>query len=141
MSEPAAPDKRVVACNYHEGTKHVAPGALAFVLFENRGNGAEKVELLVRSRGGRFIRKWESLWRLKNLRVKTLPPSHPLYTRFWWTPSEEDAQARLAYLTACHDRELRIREAREARRMIAAAEQKSAAEDISSGGARARWSL
>lgn len=112
------PDKRVVACNYAEGTKSVAPGALAFVLFGYRGMGNRHVEVLVRSRGRRHIRKVERLYRLKNFRLKTIPASHPQYVRLI---DHGDAEALLQDLVACHDRELREHEAVEMRRMLAAA--------------------
>jgi hypothetical protein len=35
---------------------------------------------LVRSRSGRWIAKWETIRRLKDFRVKTIPVEHPLYS-------------------------------------------------------------
>ena len=76
------PDKKVLACNYAEATRSAVQGALCFICNTNPGNGGERIEVLVRSRGGRWIRKWEPLRRLTNFRYKTLPASHPLYSRY-----------------------------------------------------------
>lgn len=115
MTEPL-PDKRVIACNYAEGISSVAPGALAYVLYAYRGMG-EHVELLVKSRGHRWIYKTETLWRLKNFRLKTIPPSHPRYTD---VSGEARPGETLAYLTERHDYELRLHEGREATRILTA---------------------
>jgi hypothetical protein len=72
-------DRRVIQCNYAEGTNIAAPDARAFVLLTNPGGGHDRVFVLVRSRSGRWVKKWESVTRLKNFRTKTLPPEHPLY--------------------------------------------------------------
>lgn len=79
------PDKQVIACNYTEATKVASKGALCYVIGINRGNGSERIEILARSRGGRWIEKWESIKRLNNFRLKTLPQGHPRYNdeRLW----------------------------------------------------------
>jgi len=48
----------------------------------------------VRSRGGRWIEKWESIRLLKNFRVKTLPPGHPQYgnDNLWSYEPEKTAE-------------------------------------------------
>ena len=74
-------DIQVIVCNYRTGTSECAKGALAFVRYAYWGMGAERVNLLVRSRSGRFIEKIEAMWRLESFRYKTLPPQHPLYNR------------------------------------------------------------
>jgi hypothetical protein len=79
MDGPALPDLRVIQCNYAEGTKIAAEGARAYLVGTNPGNANDRVEVLVRSRGGRWVRKWEDVRRLVDFRVKTLPPEHPLY--------------------------------------------------------------
>jgi hypothetical protein len=43
------------------------------------GGSIKRVHLLVRSRGGRWVDKWEALSRIGNVRVKTIPEGHPLY--------------------------------------------------------------
>ncbi len=72
-------DRQVVQCNYAEGTGVAASGARAYVAQLNLGNANDRVVVLVRSRGGRWVEKWENTARLTNFRVKTLPPEHPLY--------------------------------------------------------------
>lgn len=79
MSDPV--DRRVAQCNYAEGTSIARPGARAYVARGLAGNGYERIPILVRSRGGRWVRKWERSDRLIDFRVKTLPPEHPMYPR------------------------------------------------------------
>lgn len=74
-------DIRVVACNVSFGTKVFPAGARAYVVMTNPGNGNDRVVILGRSRGGRWVKKWERRDRLSNFRTKTIPPEHPLYTR------------------------------------------------------------
>jgi len=72
-------DKKVVQCNYAVGTNIAATGARAYVVRPNPGNGHDRILILVRSRGARWVEKWEDTRRLTNVRVKTIPPGHPLY--------------------------------------------------------------
>ena len=72
-------DRKAVACNYAIATKMVSLGSLAYLINENPGWGGERVQILARSRGGRWIRKWEASWRLHNFRFKTIPPENPVY--------------------------------------------------------------
>jgi hypothetical protein len=74
-------DKRVIACNIIEPTPTAVRGALAYLEWPNGGGGNDRVPLLIRSRGGRWIHKWEDMRRLGNFRFKTIPPEHPLYDR------------------------------------------------------------
>jgi len=69
-------------------TKTATTGALAYVRWPNPGNSNDRIALLIRSRGGRWIEKWEDMRRLGNFRLKTLPPEHPLYDRLDWRPDE-----------------------------------------------------
>jgi hypothetical protein len=93
-----APDRRVVQCNYTEAVSVAATGARAYLVRANPGGGDDRIVILVRSRGGRWIEKWESIRRVGNFRPKTLPPEHPLYgdERIW----DYDAEAMAARLTA-----------------------------------------
>jgi len=70
-------DRRAIACNYRESTNVAAAGALAYISNTNFDNAAERVELLVRSRSGHWIQKWQNTRRLTNFRVVTIPPEHP----------------------------------------------------------------
>lgn len=73
-------DRQVVQCNYAEATGIAANGARAYVAQLNPGNANDRIVVLVRSRSGRWVEKWENRARLTDFRVKTLPPEHPLYT-------------------------------------------------------------
>jgi hypothetical protein len=73
-------DRKALACNYAEGSGVARPGALAYVVCSHLGgNLPERVKVLARSRGGRWVEKWEAVKRLSNFRLKTLPPEHPRY--------------------------------------------------------------
>jgi hypothetical protein len=74
-------DLHRIACNYRVGRNTASEGSLAYVILPNRGGGSDRIEILSRSRSGRWIRKYEAIWRLTNFRVKTIPPEHPLYER------------------------------------------------------------
>jgi hypothetical protein len=76
-----AADRHVMACNFAEAISECRKGALCYVLYSNPGGGYDRVFVLARSRGGRWIEKWEPIYRLTNFRVKTLPPEHPRYGR------------------------------------------------------------
>lgn len=105
VSEPAPAreplDRRVVACNFREATNVARKGARAYLVRPNPGGGDDRVVILVRSRGGRWVEKWEDIRRLENFRCKTLPPEHPLYwdERIW----DHDAEAMACRLAAVLD--------------------------------------
>lgn len=73
-------DRKLIVCNYIEGTSSVPMGAKAYILPQLGGNLPERVRVLVRSRGGRWIEKWEGVRRLGDFRFKTIPPEHPRYS-------------------------------------------------------------
>lgn len=75
-------DFYAVACNYVEGTHTSATGALAYLAdWHWSGGGFERVRVVARSRGGRWITIWTPISRLTNFRSKTIPPDHPMFTR------------------------------------------------------------
>lgn len=78
-------DRKVVQCNLTETTNIAPAGARAYVVLTNPGGGHDRIQVLVRSHGGRWVEKWENMRRLADFRVKTLPPEHPLYAneRIW----------------------------------------------------------
>lgn len=89
MTTPTRPaDRKVVQCNYAKSTKVAAKGARAYLVYPNRGNGHDRLGILVRSRGARWVEKWERADRLTNFRVKTLPSEHPLYGNDRLFPAE-----------------------------------------------------
>lgn len=73
--------KKAVACNYAVATKICSLGALAYLINQNPGWGGDRVEILARSRGGHWIRRWEASWRLHNFRFKTIPLAKSVYDR------------------------------------------------------------
>lgn len=46
-------DRMVMACNYIVPTHIAVAGARAYVCLTNPGNGNDRIDILVRSRGGR----------------------------------------------------------------------------------------
>jgi hypothetical protein len=68
-----------IACNYAEDTPAFPRGALCFLSMENGGSGNDRVMILGRSRGGRWVQKWEDTRRLDHFRPKTIPPEHPRF--------------------------------------------------------------
>lgn len=95
-------DRRVVQCNYAEPVSAAAAGARAYLVRPNPGSGDERIVILVRSRGARWIEKWENIRHLENFRAKTLPPEHPLYCdeRIW----DHDADAMATRLTNAREK-------------------------------------
>lgn len=81
-------DIKAVACNYAEGTKIFSLGTKAYIVNAFwGGNLPERVCLVGKSRGGRWIEKWEATWRLVNFRLVTLTDTHParcIYP-FWFS--------------------------------------------------------
>jgi hypothetical protein len=89
-------DKKVIQCNFREGTSECAEGARAYVLdAEFAGDRVRRVQLLARSRSGRWIQKWEAAGRLRDFRFKTIPPEHAVYEKVADTLFAEDAVRRL----------------------------------------------
>jgi hypothetical protein len=80
MAEPES-DKKALACNYAVTTKVAVLGSLCYVIDDNPDWGGERVQVLVHSRSGRWIRRWEVSWRLHNFRLKTIPPTSGLWSR------------------------------------------------------------
>lgn len=81
---------RAVACNYRIPTKVCKRGAKAFVLSTNPGNGSDRISVMARSRGGRWVEKYEDSRYLHNFRVVTLMACHPACERVGlWGLAEE----------------------------------------------------
>ncbi len=68
----------MIICNHATGRSAIAKGARAYVVNPNIGNAGERVEIAVRSRGGRWINKWEDIGRLENFRFKKRAPENVL---------------------------------------------------------------
>lgn len=95
-------DKRAIACNYAVATKVCSLGALAYLINENPGWGGERVQVLARSRGGHWIKKWEASWRLHNFRFKTIPAAKSIYDRVFDFHHWDDT--RLRWFNEARDR-------------------------------------
>jgi hypothetical protein len=61
---PSPDDRCAVACNYVEATSIAVKGAKAYVVSPNPGWANERIEILARSRSGRWVLKWEAMKRL-----------------------------------------------------------------------------
>ena len=85
----AAMDYNAIKCNYTEATNVARRGAVAYVRLTNPGGGHDRIEIIIRSRGGRWVTKWESIDRLDHFRVVTLPPEHPMYDRDVGWPDDQ----------------------------------------------------
>lgn len=87
-------DRRVVQMNFAVPTKVAAKGARAYLVLPNGGNGHDRICILIKSRGGRWVEKWEDSRRLTNFRAKTISSGHPLYEddRLWdYEPEQQIA--------------------------------------------------
>ena len=73
-------DKKIIVCNFATPRKTASEGTRAYFASNSGGTiDGGNVNLLYRSRGGRTIVKYERLKHLKDFRLATLPPDHPLY--------------------------------------------------------------
>lgn len=103
-------DLKAIVCNYIVPTKIVALGARAYVVtMYLGGNLPERVMVVVRSRGGRWVEKWESMRRLDDFRLATIPPGHPRYgdERVCVLPDPERLGEKLRRLTKARQEILR----------------------------------
>jgi hypothetical protein len=98
-------DRHVVQCNYAVPVSTAAAGSRAYLVRPNPGGGDDRIVILSRSRGGRWIEKWEDIRRLENFRCKAIPPEHPMYwdERIW----DHDAEAMATRLAASRNAALR----------------------------------
>jgi hypothetical protein len=69
-------DCYAIACN-HAGSRHISPGARCYLI--EVSSAVPSIRVLARSRGGRWVDTWVRSKHLGGFRVKTIPPSHPLY--------------------------------------------------------------
>ena len=67
------PDTYGVAANFIEGDKYVRTGAKCYITWGNSGWGAKRVQVWVRSRGGRVITRIIATKRLTNFRACWVP--------------------------------------------------------------------
>lgn len=67
--------RNVPTCNVAVGTSAIPEGAKAYLI----QNGWDRMQVLVRSRSGRWIRKWVAAKHLTNWRYKTVVPESSEY--------------------------------------------------------------
>ena len=79
MDDELMNEFKAIACNYAEATKTASVGAIAYVTLSNPGNAHERIFIVTKSRGGRWIAKWERTTRLNNFRLKTVVEGSPEY--------------------------------------------------------------
>jgi hypothetical protein len=107
-------DLWAVACNYREATKTVRDGARAYLVWTTGGMGYQSQQVRVRSRGGRWITKWDRAARLTNFRAACVMASDPLYrdrqVELYLTRAA--AEARAAEMMAVSRREATALQAR-----------------------------
>lgn len=74
-------DKKAIVCNFAISTKTATKGTRAYYAWGNSGGTIDggRIYLYYRSRGGRYITKYEALKNLHNFRLTTVPPEHPFY--------------------------------------------------------------
>lgn len=89
-------DRWVIACNRRVADRKFKTGALGYVVYPNPGGGGDRVCVLMRSRGGRFIEIWTARTRLANFRRKCIPPEHPLYNTYFADADMPQHKATLA---------------------------------------------
>ncbi len=86
-------ETRTIACNYVEATKLAARGAKAYLFNPPPGNGGEQIEIVLRSRSGRWIRKWERIRRLGNFRAVTVVDREQVWSHLF----HHDPEAMIFY--------------------------------------------
>lgn len=90
-------DRYAVACNVTTADAVVATGASAWLTHEtDPGWGHERPVVLVRSRSGRLVQRRMASTRLRDFRVKTIPPEHPRYDDDRIVHETRDSAERLA---------------------------------------------
>jgi hypothetical protein len=76
-------ETKQICCNYRDASLVARRGAQAWVLNPDYDRGSDRILILVRSRSGRWIEKWEFMKGLTNFRLKTVVPEDPLSCRMW----------------------------------------------------------
>jgi hypothetical protein len=68
------PDAWGIMANHRDGDNICSPKAQCWIMWTNPGGGFDRNMMVVRSRSGRWVRKWMRTDRLENWRVKWVPP-------------------------------------------------------------------
>lgn len=91
---------KAVACNYRYSTKICPQAAKAFVLGTNPGNGSDHILIVARSRGGRWVEKYEDSRYLEHFRIVTLVECRAPYSVVKARGYIRDAEAWCAAMNA-----------------------------------------
>lgn len=78
MTDPT--EIAAVACNYAAGTSIARPGARTYLLWRTGGDN-RRCQVLVKSRGGRWVTKWEPIVMLDHFRIVRVPAARPEYAK------------------------------------------------------------
>ena len=68
-------DRLAVVCNLIDGGSYCRDGSLCYVTQVND----DRVQVVVRSRSGRWIQRWTSIKNIRNARTKTITPKNQFY--------------------------------------------------------------
>jgi hypothetical protein len=82
-----------MVCNLLVDIPSARKGSLCYVVLQNEGHDGDRLFLLIRSRSGRWIEKWEARTRLTNFRVKTIPRENPMWVRLYGGHSVSEANS------------------------------------------------
>ncbi len=69
-----------MACNYAAGTKIARDGARCYLLWRTGGDN-RRCQVLVKSRGGRWVTKWEPIVMLDHFRIVRVPEARVEFAR------------------------------------------------------------
>jgi len=69
-----------IACNYAAGTSIARTGARCYLLWRTGGDN-RRAQVLVKSRGGRWVVKWEPIVMLDHFRIVRVPEARVEFAR------------------------------------------------------------
>lgn len=96
-------DRFAIVCNYRAARNTARAGAKAWLGPWWTGGEIERVQVTVKSRGGRWVSQWERLDRLENFRIKTVVGEHHPRDAFIYD-AREAAERDLAHWRARHEK-------------------------------------
>jgi hypothetical protein len=85
--------KKVTVGNLIEDTKYATKGTRVVVGLSNPGWGNERFVVFLKTRTGRWIRKWERADRMVNFRNVTISSAHPFWDKVFDFSPEQFEQA------------------------------------------------
>jgi hypothetical protein len=94
-------DRQVIQCSYLDDTPFAPRGARAYVVRINPASGHDRIVVLARTHGNRWVQRWENTLRLGDFRVVTLQPGHDRHRDHRLrTFTDDDANAFLTAIKA-----------------------------------------